>query len=160
MARSGKIVLHRPELEELSIRSRLLSDPETMQYNHAYGGTIDFPRERWADWYARWLEGRMGAHFYRYLCHEESGAFVGEAAYHYDGAFGEYLCDVLVSAQYRGRGFGRQGLELLCEAARENGIKRLADNIAVDNPAAELFQRCGFRERLRNGEYILMEKEL
>ena len=155
-----KLVLYRPRLEELSWREKWLGDSPTMSYNHAFGGTIAFPRERWTDWYARWMEDDTGTHFYRYLQMEDGGEFVGNVSYHYDEEFQGHICEVLVAARYRGRGFGRQGLELLCEAARENGIKRLADNIAIDNPAAELFQRCGFRERLRNGEYILMEKEL
>ena len=155
-----KITLYRPKMEELGFRQSLLGDPETMAYNHAYGGTIDFPRERWADWYARWLEDQTEERFYRYLRRETDGAFVGETAYHYDSEFGEYVCDVLVSAQYRGLGFGRQGLALLCAAAKENGVKRLVDNIAIDNPSVELFRQAGFRERLRNEEYILMEKEL
>ncbi len=147
-------------MEELAFRRELLADPDTMAYNHAYGGTIDFPPERWADWYARWVVDGAGERFYRYLRRESDGAPAGEAAYHYDGALGEYLCDVLVAASYRGQGFGRQGLELLCAAARENGVKRLVDNIAIDNPSVGLFLSVGFRERLRNDEYILVEKEL
>lgn len=156
----GEIMLYRPGLEELIFRQSLLEDPETMAYNHVYGGTIAFPRERWADWYARWVESGAGERFYRYLYHAGSRMFVGETAYHYDGEFDEYVCDVLVSSRHRGRGFGWSGLELLCAAARENGVKRLVDNIAVDNPSAELFRRAGFRERLRTSEYILLEKEL
>ena len=156
----GEITLHRPSLDELGFRQSLLGDAETMAYNHAYGGAISFPQERWADWYARWVEAGPDERFYRYLYHKESGQFVGEAAYRYDGEFDGYVCDVLVSAQHRGQGFGRQGLALLCAAAKENGVKRLMDNIAVDNPSVELFRQAGFRERLRNDEYILMEKEL
>ncbi len=155
-----EIILHRPSLGELSFRQRLLKDPETMAYNHAYGGTIDFPRERWSDWYARWVEDETGERFYRCLLCPETGEFVGEAAYHFDSEFGGCVCDVLVSAEERGQGFGRQGLALLCAAAKENGVKRLMDNIAVDNPSVELFRRMGFRERLRTEEYVLMEKEL
>lgn len=155
-----KLFLYRPRREELDFRQALLADPKTMAYNHAYGGAIDFPRERWADWYARWLEDRVGERFYRYLRREGDGKLVGEAAYYRDEAFGEYVCDVLVAAQYRGRGYGRQGLELLCAAAKENGVGRLVDNIAVDNPSVGLFLGAGFRERLRNEEYILVEKTL
>ena len=50
------VILHRPDLDELSFRQELLSDPATMSFNHAYGGTVAFPRERWADWYERWVE--------------------------------------------------------------------------------------------------------
>lgn len=160
MKQFGQIVFYRPRLDELSFRRALLADPETMAYNHAYGGTIGFPPERWADWYARWVADGAGERFYRCLRREADGAFVGEAAYHYDEEFDEYVCDVLVAAQHRGRGYGRQGLALLCAAAKENGVTRLADNIAVDNPSVKLFLQAGFRERLRNDEYILVEKEL
>lgn len=156
----GEIALFRPELEDLGFRQKMLGDSQTMAYNHAYGGTILFPRDKWADWYAWWVEDRTGKRFYRYLCHKDSREFVGEAAYYYDGEFDGYICDVLVSAQYRGRGFGRQGLALLCAAAKENGVERLMDNIAIDNPSVELFRQMGFRERLRTDEYILVEKEL
>lgn len=154
-----EIVLHRPAYGELTFKQSLLADPETMAYNHAYGGTTAFPEEKWTDWYRRWVEA-PDRKFYRYLRIAGTGTFVGEAAYHWDEEMGEYLCDVIVAARYRRRGYGTQGLALLCEAARENGITRLCDSIAVDNPSIRLFCRAGFRERLRNGEYILVEKDL
>ena len=153
------LTLYRPGLEDLAWREKWLGDPETMSYNHAYGGTIVFPRERWADWYAWWIE-EAGERYYRYLRLGDSGEFVGNISYHYDEEFGEYVCEVLISAPYRGRGFGRQGLALLCEAARANGVKRLLDNIAIDNPAAAMFLRAGFRERGRTDEFIILEKDL
>ena len=153
------LTLYRPQLNDLALREAWLNDPETMSYNHAYGGTIAFPRERWADWYARWI-GDEGERYYRYLRLGDGGEFVGNISYHYDEAFGEYMCEVLISAQYRGRGFGRQGLALLCEAAKANGVKRLLDNIAIDNSAAAMFLQGGFRERGRTGEFIFLEKDL
>lgn len=153
------VTLYRPGFDDLAYRERWLSDPETMSYNHAFGGTAAFPRERWADWYARWIGGE-GTRYYRYLRLEDSGEMVGNVAYYYDEEFGGYMCEVLVSAQYRGRGFGRQGLALLCGAAKSNGVKRLMDNIAVDNPAVSMFFRDGFRERGRTDAYILVEKDL
>lgn len=154
------ITLYRPTMEELLFRQQLLADPATMAFNHAWGGTIDFPRERWADWYARWVEDSSGERFYRYLYDGAADGFVGEAAYHFDGELDAYVCDVIVSASCRGRGYGGQGLALLCEAARENGIKRLCDNIAIDNPSVSLFLKAGFREIFRNEEYILVAKDL
>ena len=154
-----KLTLYRPKLDDLGCREKWLNDPETMSYNHAYGGTIPFPRERWADWYAWWIEDE-GERYYRYLRLGDSGEFVGNVSYHYDEEFGEYMCEVLISAQYRGRGFGQQGLALLCEAAKANGVKRLVDNIAIDNPAAVMFLRAGFEERERTDEFIFLEKDL
>lgn len=154
------VTLHQPTLEELSFRQSLLSDPDTMAYNRAWGGTIDFPRERWADWYKRWLEDASGARFYRYLYDPQLGTFVGETAYHLDEELGGYICDVIVSARYRSRGYGTQGLALLCQAAKANGVPRLLDNIAVDNPSVSLFLKAGFREIDRNETYILVAKDL
>ena len=154
------ILLHRPALEELAFRQAFLGDPETMAYNHAYGGTIDFPRERWADWYNRWVENTFGERFYRYLYDPKEKSFVGEAAYHFDGELDGYVCDVIVPAAFRGRGYGTQGLALLCEAAKANGVERLYDNIAVDNPSVAVFLRSGFREVSRNRECILVAKDL
>lgn len=154
-----KLTLYRPELEDLSWRETWLNDPQTMAYNHAYGGTIPFPRERWADWYAKWIEDE-GTRYYRYLRLGDSGEFVGNIACYYDEKFSGYLCEVLIAAPYRGRGFGRQGLALLCEAAKANGVKRLLDDIAIDNPAVTMFLRGGFRERGRTEELIILEKDL
>ena len=77
--------LHKPTREELRFRQELLSDPSTMSYNHAYGGTIVFPPARWEGWAAHWLDAADGTRFYRYLARED-GIFVGETAYHYDEA--------------------------------------------------------------------------
>ena len=154
-----QLTLYRPELEDLTWRENWLNDPETMSYNHAYGGTIPFPRERWAGWYDRWIEAEKGC-YYRYLRLGDSGEFVGNVSYHYNEEYGEYMCEVLISAQYRGKGFGRQGLALLCEAAKANGVERLLDNIAIDNPAAAMFLRGGFRERGRTDEFVFLVKDL
>ncbi len=67
---------------------------------------------------------------------------------------------VIVPAAYRGRGYGSQGLALLCEAARANGVARLWDDIAIDDPAVRLFLRSGFREVERTKAYILVAKDL
>ncbi len=151
------VTLHRPALEELAFRQALLGDPDTMAFNHAYGGTIAFPRERWADWYGRWVEDASGERFYRYLYDAEADVFAGEVSYHLDEELGGYVCDVIVPAGLRGRGYGRQGLALLCQAAKDNGVPRLLDNI--DNPSAALFLKSGFREIGRNEEYVLVAKD-
>lgn len=154
---NGVLTLYEPALAELDFRQKLLADPETMSYNHAYGGTIDFPVERWPDWYARWLS--RPDRFYRYLKNPE-GAFVGEAAYRLDAEQGIYLCDVLILAAYRGRGYGAEGLDLLCAAAGENGVKLLYDDIAADNPAVDLFLRCGFQIVSKTPQVTLVRKAL
>ena len=43
--------LYEPHIEDLWFKEKMLGDRETMSYNHAYGGTIPFPKEKWAGWY-------------------------------------------------------------------------------------------------------------
>ena len=137
----------------------MLADAETMSYNHAWGGTVEFPERCWAGWYEHWVVRTEGKRFYRYL-KNESGEFVGEAAYHCDADLGCHVADVIVYAKYRGRGYGGQALELLCSAAKNNGLAVLYDNIAVDNPAIGLFLRHGFSEEYRTDDIIMLKKEL
>lgn len=148
-----------PRLEELGFKQALLADEQTMTYNHAYGGTIAFPREAWQGWYDRWILQGGKQRFYRYLMDPELG-FVGEIAFHLDPETGRYLADVLIKAEYRGRGFGSQGLALLCRLAKEKGIDVLYDDIAIDNPAVGLFLRMGFAEEARTEEYVLVSRRL
>ena len=150
--------LHQPKLRDLWFRRDFMADPETMSYNHAWGGTIPFPEEKWNAWYDDWLVNHENRRFYRYLADEDT--FVGEIAYHYDRDRKNYLADVIVAAQYRGRGYGGAGLRLLCEAARENGVSVLYDDIAIDNPAIRLFFAQGFTEEYRTDEIIMLKKEL
>lgn len=147
------LTLRKPEMQELSFRQQLLSDGQTMSYNHAYGGTIDFPREKWECWYGKWIGNGDSRYFYRYLYSPALNCDVGEAAYHFEPETGRYLCDVIVHAAFRGRGFGQTGLKLLCEAASTNGVEMLFDEIAADNPAVDLFLEAGFWE-IDRGETV------
>lgn len=153
------MVLYTPILDDLWFKAEMLTDPETMSYNHAYGGTIPFPSERWKAWYERWVAHPEAKRFYRYLM-TENGTFVGESAYRLDEKRGIYIADVIVHAKYRRKGYGRTGLNLLCQAAKENGIDVLYDDIAIDNPAAALFIQCGFTEEYRAEQIIMLKKQL
>jgi RimJ/RimL family protein N-acetyltransferase len=155
---SQMIELHLPKPKELHFKQTMLADGETMSYNHAFGGTIDFPRERWATWYERWINNHENKRFYRYI--KGNGIFIGEVAYHRDEQRQIWLADVVVYAPYRGRGYGRAALQLLCDAAQARGIRELYDEIAIDNPAITLFLSCGFYEVLRTEDSILIKKEL
>lgn len=101
-----------------------------------------------------------GKRVYRYLREESGGNFVGEIAYHYDEEENKYIADIIVYAKCRGKGFGEQGLLRLCEAAKDNGVEILYDNIAIDNPAIKLFLKTGFYEEYRTDEIIMLKKEL
>jgi len=53
---------------------------------------------------------------------------VGEIAYHYDSEYAGYVANVIVFSKFRGNGYGAKGLELLCTAAKGNGITALYDD--------------------------------
>lgn len=155
----GMFTIYKPRYEDLWFRQEMLADEATMAYNHAWGGTIAFPKERWQGWYDRWVRNPEGRRYYRYL-KNEAGDFIGEMAYHYDADEGIFLADVIVYAQYRGNGFGGQALDLLCGAAKENGVSVLYDDIAIDNPAVSLFRKHGFQEERRTEERVYLRKKL
>lgn len=146
-----------PALEDLWFRQKLLADEDTMSYNHAWGGAISFPQEEWRDWYDHWVVHHDNRRYYRYLKNGNDG-FVGEIAYHYDPEYDGYVADVIVFSGFRGKGYGRRGLEILCAAAKENGIAALYDDMAVDNPAIGLFLKCGFSEEYRTEDKIILKK--
>ena len=104
------------------------------------------------------MQNHDNKRFYRYI--KENDTFLGEAAYHFDEEKQIYIADVIVYAPYRGKGYGRQALLLLCQNAICNGLHTLFDDIAIDNPSITLFLKCGFTEVLRTSEYVLVRKEL
>lgn len=56
--------LYTPKLEDLWFRQQLMSDEATMSYNHAWGGTIDFPESGWQDWYDFWIKNPEDKRFF------------------------------------------------------------------------------------------------
>lgn len=154
------ITVYKPRLDELWFRESLMSDKETMSYNNAWGGTIPFPKEKWEEWYRAWLKAPEFQRYYRYLYDGKNDRFVGELAYHYDGQRDIHLCDVIVLAKYRNHGFGTTGIQLLCKAAKNNGITMLYDDIASNNPSYKLFLKCGFVIHDQNNDVVMVKKLL
>lgn len=155
----GLITLYLPSLEDLWFRQEMMADLETMSYNHAWGRTIPFPKEKWCDWYDFWIANHENKRYYRYL-KDHTGRFIGEIAYHYDNGRNLYFADVIIYAPHRGKGYGGIGLDLLCSAAKQNGVKILYDDIAIDNPGITMFLNRGFVEEYRTDEIIMLKKEL
>lgn len=156
----NSIELHRPSLNELSFRELMLGDEETMSYNDAWGGTVPFPMEDWADWYDHWVVNTAGKRFYRYIKDSSTGEFIGEIAYHFDEERQIHIADVIVFSQYRNRGYGSKALRRLCREAAERGVDVLYDDIAIDNPGISIFLREGFTEEYRTDEIIMLRKDL
>lgn len=152
--------LIKPEIGQLEYRQKLIADGDTMAYNAKWGGTIDFPPEKWEKWYERCLNDANGKQFYRYVYSEEENCFVGEASYRYDEGYGEYIVNIIIEYKHRGKGYGREGLRLLMDAAKANGVAKLCDDIAADNPSIALFKEMGFSEEWRNDDAVMMAKTL
>ena len=150
----------KPELEDLWFRESMMADIETMSYNDAWGGTIPFPKEDWEEWYTLWVRNSGQERYYRYLKDDVNKVFVGEISYHLDKLRNIYLCDVIIKAEFRRQGFGTQGIQLLCEAAKANGVEALYDNIAADNPSAHLFLENGFSIEFQNDEILMVKRVL
>ena len=160
LCKAIKVKLVKPELEELGFRQALLADEDTMSYNHAWGGTIEWPKREWKDWYDYWIAEAEDKRFYRYLLDADIGEYVGEIAYHFDDERRIYMSDVIILAKFRGKGYGSIGLNLLCDAAKANGVDILYDDIAIDNPGIAMFLKNGFTEDYRTSEIIMLMKVL
>lgn len=152
------LTLYKPSIEDLWFREQMLGNKKTMAYNHAYGGTISFPKQRWTAWYDRWLVNHDDKRFYRYV--KVDDMFVGEVAYYFDEERQITIVDVIIDYPYRGNGYGYKALNLLCQAAKQANIQKVYDDIAIDNPSIALFLKCGFSIVLQTDEYVLLKKEL
>ena len=150
----------KPELEDLWFRESMMADIKTMSYNDAWGGTIPFPKEDWEEWYTLWVRNSGQERYYRYLKDDANKVFVGEISYHFDKLCNIYICDVIIKDEFMNQGFGTQGIQLLCEAAKANGVEALYDNIAADNPSAHLFLKNGFSIEFQNDEILMVKTVL
>lgn len=146
------ISLYIPKLEDYSYEEKVQSDPLSMSYNAGYDvsyygyhydtGCIDFPKEKWEESYNRRINENR---FFAYIKDEDINEYVGYCNYHYNKNDDRYDCGVLIESKYRGMGYSKRALELLCDAARSNGIKELYDNFEIDRPnTLELFKSVGF----------------
>ncbi len=147
-----KIVLIEPTLEEYWYEQKLQSDPETMNYNAGYDvsfygyhydtGCIDLPESKWRDTFDKRNNNNK---FFAYIKDEELNEYVGYCNYHYNANDNRYECGLIIEAKYRGKGYSKTALKLLCENAKENGIKELYDNFEIDRGnTLSVFESVGF----------------
>ena len=119
--------LHVPEFKELSYRQKILSDPETMNYNAGYNlgfdgydnltGCIDFPETDWEEWYEYFI-GNEPYRFYAYIVNSD-GEFVGEVNLHRSEESNEFDMGIVLEAEHRGKGYAVEALKLLLKQAFE-----------------------------------------
>ena len=145
-----KISLYVPKLEDYWYEEKVESDPLSMSYNAGYDvsyygyhydtGCIDFPKERWEEIYNKRIREKR---YFAYIKDLELNEFVGYV--NYQLVDGRYECGIVVEAKYRGKGYAKEALKLLCLEAKKNGITELYDNFEIDRDnTLELFKSVGF----------------
>ncbi len=144
--------LYIPKLEDYWYEEKIESDPLSMSYNAGYEvsyfgyhydtGCIDFPKERWKDSYKKRNEENR---YFAYIKDNNTNEFVGYVNYHFNKSEDRYDCGIVIESIYRGKGYSKKALKLLCDVARRNGIKELYDNFEIDRGnTLELFKQVGF----------------
>ena len=132
-----------PDRRCCAFRRAMMADPATMAYNAPWfppEGTIPFPEEEW-DAFLAGCRDREPEAFLGFLENEE-GLLVGEVNWHGRGR----AMGIVIKAEYRGRGYGREGLELLkARAFTHPEIPYLENNFDSDRDhALALHLHAGF----------------
>lgn len=147
------ISLYVPKLEDFWYEEKIESDPLTMEYNAGYDveyfgyhydtGCIDFPSSRWEEVYnKRKNENR----YFAYIKDNDINEYVGYVNYQYNKNDNRYYCGIVIESKYRGLGYSKVALTLLCDEARKNGIKQLYDDFEIDRGnALKIFESVGFK---------------
>lgn len=162
---SETLELYIPKPEDGAFYERMMSDPATMAYNAPWfppDGCIPHPEKEWKRLCADWI-GAEPERFYAYLRRTSDGAFVGDVCFHYTPERDWWDMGVVICAQERGKGFGKQGLRLLADYAFAHGVKRLHNEFETTRDAAYAMHRAvGFRETGTDGgivELMLTKEE-
>lgn len=111
--RNGKnVYIKQPEFKELEFVSKLWSDSDTM---NEIGGTFNFPKEKWSNFYKKMIYPTDGKNFYC-LIYRNDNVPVGEVSFHgYDSITKVARFNVKILKKYRDNGYGEEGIRLLLE---------------------------------------------
>lgn len=141
-----------PKLEDYWYEQKLQSDPDTMSYNagwdvsydgyHYDTGCIDFPKSKWEDTFNKRKNENK---FFAYLKDTNINEYVGYINYHYNENENKYYCGILIESKYRGKGYSKTGLKLLCDYAKEHGVTELYDDFEIDRNGIKIFEDLGFK---------------
>ena len=141
-----------PRLEDYWYEQKLQSDPDTMSYNagwdvsydgyHYDTGCIDFPKSKWEDTFNKRKNENK---FFAYLKDTNINEYVGYINYHYNENENKYYCGILIESKYRGKGYSKQGLKLLCDYAKEHDVTELYDDFEIGRNGIKIFEDLGFK---------------
>lgn len=171
-----KVSLYIPKIEDYWYEQKVQSDSLSMNYNAGYDvsyfgyhydtGCIDFPKEKWAETYKKRIEEKK---FFAYIKDNNINEFVGYVNYHYNKNEKRYDCGILIESKYRGKGYSKFALKLLCDVAKTNGVKELYDCFEINRGnTISIFQSVGFeiaeiqtwKKFDKNVEGVLIKKKL
>ena len=148
----NRLSLYIPKLEDYWYEEKLQSDSNTMSYNAGYDvsyygyhydtGCIDFPKERWKETYDKRINENR---FFAYIKDNELNQFIGYCNYHYNENDDKYECGIVIDSNYRGKGYSKEALSLLCSQAKKNEIKTLYDSFEIDRDNT-VFESVGFKK--------------
>ena len=142
--------LHIPRPKDGWFYVKMMSDPETMAYNAPWfppDGCIPEPEAEWQNLQETWI-GKEPDRFYAFLQRKSDSVFVGDVNYHCDPERGRCDMGIVIYAPERGKGYGRQGLQLLLDRAfRADGVAHLHNEFETAREAAYRIHRAvGFRK--------------
>ena len=140
---------------------KMMSDPATMSYNAPWFppyGCIPEAESEWLNLQESWM-GKEPERFYAFLQRTSDGAFVGDINYHYTPDRNWYDMGIVIYAPERGKGYGKQGLQLLLDKAfRIDGIAKLHNEFETTRDAAYAIHiSAGFRETGMEDGFIQLE---
>ena len=139
-----------PKPEDGWFYVKMLSDPATMAYNAPWfppDGCIPNAEAEWEGLCSGWIGGEP-ERFYAYLQRKSDGAFVGDVNFRYNPDRDRWDMGIVIYAPERGKGYGKQGLQLLVDRAfRVAGVSRLHNEFEATREAAyHVHKAVGFRE--------------
>lgn len=146
------IELYIPKIEDYWYEEKIKKDERTMSYNAGYdvsyygyhydNGCIDFPKDKWKETYNKRKNEKV---YFAYIKDNDINEFIGYVNYQYNKKEDRYECGILIEYKYRGKGYSKQALKLLCDEAKNNGVKELYDFFEADRGnTLDIFKQVGF----------------
>ena len=148
-----KLSLYIPNLTDYWYEAKLQNDPNTMSYNAGYDvsyegyhydtGCIDFPKSKWNETYNK---RQNKDKFFAYIKDEDLNEYIGYCNYHYNKENDRYECGLLIEYKYRGKGYSKDSLILLCNKAKQDKLSFLYDTFELDRDnTLKVFEAVGFK---------------
>ncbi len=154
----GKLIeLAEPDENGYLHVKNIWEDEETMR---DVGGTYPINHGRYKIWYDKMFVAGKDRNAYFLIYENGSGACVGEVSFHdLNSKTGAAMFNVKIRYAYRGRGYGRESVELMLKyffEKRQGQVMR--DLLWAGNPAGlRMLLKYGFREVERSEKGILIE---